>query len=118
MASVVQLRPRERVDEDEGAIIAIFDRLGPDPGAKLVSRAVGELALSVTVMSAQVDRHELGALPRGLKRMQTMAAGVGLVSLAQVAADARAVLALGDATAFSAVWARLLRVAEQSLVRD
>lgn len=118
MASVVHLHPRERVDEDEGAIIAIFDRLGPDPGAKLVSRAVGELALSVTVMAAQVDRHELGALPRGLKRMQTMAAGVGLVSLAQVAADARAVLALGDATAFSAVWARLLRVAEQSLVRD
>lgn len=117
MASVVQLRLQERVDEDEGAIIAIFDRFGPDPGAKLVSRAVGELALALTVMSAQVDRHELGTLPRGLKRMQAMASGVGLISLSQVASDARAVLALGDATAFAAVWARLLRVAEQSLVR-
>ena len=118
MASVVQLRPHERVHEDEGAILAIFDRLGPDPGAKLVSRAVGELALAMTVMATQVERHDLAALPRGLRRMQVMAAGVGLTSLSQVAADARAVLALGDATAFAAVWARLLRVAERSLVRD
>jgi hypothetical protein len=117
MARVVRLHLHERVDEDEGAIIAILDRLGPDPGAKLVTRAVGELALAVTVMSAQVERHEMGGLPRALKRMQAMAAGVGLVSLAQVASDARGVLALGDATAFAAVWARLLRVAEQSLVR-
>lgn len=116
--SVVMLHPQERVDEDEGAILAIFDRLGPDPAAKLVSRAVGELALAVTVMAAQVDRHELDGLPRGLKRIQVMAAGVGMVSLSQVAGDARAVLMRDDPTAFSAVWARLVRVAERSLVRD
>ena len=114
---VVTLHPRERVDEDEGAILAIFDRLGADPGAKLVTRAVGELALAVTVMCAQVERHELDTLPRALKRMQAMAAGVGMVSLSQVAEDARAVLLRGDATAFAAVWARLMRVAERSLVR-
>ncbi len=116
-SGVVTLHPQERVDEDEGAILAIFDRLGPDPGAKLVTRAVGELAMAVTVMCAQVDRHELDSLPRALKRMQAMAAGVGLVSLAQVAEDAREVLLRGDATAFAAVWARLMRVAERSLVR-
>lgn len=115
--SVVQLRLRERVDENEAAILAIFDRLGPDPGAKLVTRAVGELAIAVTVMAAQVDRHELGSLPRSLKRMEALAGGVGMVSLALVASDAREVLLRGDATAFSAVWARLMRVAEQSLVR-
>lgn len=114
---VVTLHPQERVDEDAGAVLAILDRLGPDPGAKLVSRAVGELAMAVTVMSAQVERHELEPLPRALKRMQAMAAGVGMVSLAQVAEDARAVLMRGDATAFAAVWARLMRVAERSLVR-
>lgn len=117
MNSVVQLRLRERVDEDDRAIRAIYDRLGPDPGAKLVARAVGELALAVTVLSAQVDRHELADLPRGLKRMEAMAAGVGMVSLSQVARDARAALTLNDGTAFAAVWARLLRVAERSLVR-
>ncbi|WP_232489180.1 hypothetical protein [Rhodobacter amnigenus] len=115
-ASVVMLRPQERVDEDEGAIMAIFDRLGPDPGKKLVSRAVGELALAVTVMGAQVERHEVAGLPRGLRRMQAMAAGLGMVSLAQVAEDARTALVGGDATAFAAVWARLVRVAERSLV--
>lgn len=119
MASrVVELHPHERVNEDEGAILAIFDRLGPDPGAKMVTRAVGELALSVTVMCAQVERHEFETLPRALKRLQAMAAGVGLVSLSQVAADARVVLMQGDPTAFAAVWARLVRVAERSLVRD
>ena len=116
-SGVVTLHPQERVDEDEGAILAIFDRLGPDPGAKLVTRAVGELAMAVTVMCAQVERHELDSLPRSLKRMQAMATGVGLVSLAQVAEDAREVLLRGDATAFAAVWARLVRVAERSLVR-
>lgn len=116
-ARVVELHPRERVDEDQDAILAIFDRLGPDPGAKLVSRAVGELAISVTVMAAQVERHELATLPRSLKRMEALAAGVGMVSLAQVAADARSVLLHGDPTAFAAVWARLMRIAEQSLVR-
>lgn len=115
--SVVTLCPRERVDEDEAAIRAIYDRLGPDPGAKLVTRAVGELALSVTVMAAQVGRHELAALPRSLRRMQGMAMGVGMVSLAQVARDARLCLERGDTTAFAAVWARLVRVAERSLVR-
>jgi len=116
-SGVVTLHPQERVDEDEGAILAIFDRLGPDPGAKLVTRAVGELAMAVTVMCAQVERHELDSLPRSLKRLQAMATGVGLVSLAQVAEDAREVLLRGDATAFAAVWARLVRVAERSLVR-
>lgn len=115
--SVVTLCPRERVAEDEAAIRAIYDRLGPDPGAKLVTRAVGELALSVTVMVAQVGRHELAALPRSLRRMQGMAMGVGMVSLAQVARDARLCLERGDTTAFAAVWARLVRVAERSLVR-
>lgn len=115
-ASVVMLCPRERVDEDAGAILAILDRLGPDPGTKLVTRAVGELALAVTVMGAQVERHELAALPRGLRRMKAMAAGLGMVSLAQVAEDARTALTEGDATAFAAVWARLIRVAERSLV--
>ena len=115
--SVVTLCPQERVDEDEAAIRAIYDRLGPDPGAKLVTRAVGELALGVTVMAAQVDRHELAALPRSLRRMQGMAMGVGMVSLAQVARDARLCLERGDTTAFAAVWARLVRVAERSLVR-
>ncbi len=114
---VVTLHPQERVDEDEGAIVAIMDRLGPDPGAKLVTRAVGELALAVTVMCAQVERCELETLPRALKRVQAMASGVGMVSLAHVAEDARAVLLRGDATAFAAVWARLVRVAERSLVR-
>ena len=41
-----------------------------------------------------------------------------MISLGQVSQDARDCLERGDSTAFSAVWARLLRVAERSLASD
>jgi hypothetical protein len=50
--------------------------------------------------------------------MQGMALGVGMVSLAHVARDAALCLERGDTTAFAAVWARLVRVAERSLVKE
>ena len=43
---------------------------------------------------------------------------LGMVSLADVTADVRYCLDRGDVTAFSAVWARLLRIAERSLSPD
>jgi hypothetical protein len=47
-----------------------------------------------------------------------MAENLGMVSLSSVAADARTCLDRCDSTAFSAVWARLLRIAERSLSSD
>ena len=55
---------------------------------------------------------------RQLRRLHRMAEQLGMESLGAVAADLRRCLDIGDATAFSAVWARLLRVAERSLAVD
>jgi hypothetical protein len=47
-----------------------------------------------------------------------MAENLGMISLAQVAGNALDCLERCDSTAFSAVWARLLRVAERCLAID
>ena len=60
----------------------------------------------------------MGDLMRQLRRLQRMAENLGMVSLGLVAGDLRDCLDRGDVTAFSAVWARLLRIAERSLASD
>ena len=69
-------------------------------------------------LAVQVRAHEMGDLIRQLRRLQRMAENLGLVSLGLVAADVRICLDSGDVTAFAAVWARLLRIAERSLSTD
>jgi hypothetical protein len=69
-------------------------------------------------LAVQVRAHELGDLMRQLRRLQRMAENLGLVSLGLVAADVRNCLDSSDVTAFAAVWARLLRIAERSLSSD
>jgi hypothetical protein len=57
-------------------------------------------------------------MARQLRRLQRMSENLGLVSLGLISADVRSCLERKDVTAFSAVWARLLRVAERSLAAD
>ena len=47
-----------------------------------------------------------------------MSENLGLTSLGLVAADLRVCLDQGNSTAFAAVWARLIRIAERSLSTD
>ena len=95
--------------------------LGPGllSGAVLAfARALGELALTLASLVEQVRRRELGDLGRGLRRLQRMADHLGMISLGLIAAEARICMDRSDATAFAAVWARLIRVAEASLSTD
>ncbi len=93
----------------------IYRNLGAPTAEQMVTRALGELALAMAGIAAQVKAHQLSDLARQLTRLRRMAENVGLVSLATVADDARVCLERADSTAFSAVWARLIRVAERSL---
>ena len=52
---------------------------------------------------------------RRLRRLQRMAENLGLITLGLVAADLTLCITCQDVTAFSAVWARLVRVAENAL---
>jgi hypothetical protein len=118
MVMVQRLTPREVVRQDVEAIAEIYRNLGAPVAEQLVTRALGELALTMAGIAEKVRKHELRDLLRHLTRLQRLADDIGLVSLAVVAGDAGSCLAQGDSTAFSAVWARLVRVAEASLTHD
>jgi hypothetical protein len=116
--NVTALRPKERVRLDAEPIASIYRNLGTSSAEQVVSRALGELALTLAGLVEQVRRRELAELGRGLRRLQRMADHLGMISLGLIAAETRICMDRADATAFAAVWARLIRVAEASLSPD
>ena len=118
MGEIVPLRPREIERQDVEAIALIYRNLGAPVAEQMVTRALGELALTMAGIAEKVRAQELRDLARQLGRLRRLAADLGLLTLATVAGDARTCLDRAEGTAFSAVWARLLRVAERSLATD
>ncbi len=118
MAEVTVLRPKDLLRQNAEPVAAMYRDLGTMQAEQVVSRALGELALTMSGLAARVRARQLDDLARQLRRLQRMAEQLGMESLGAVAADLRHCLDIGDATAFSAVWARLLRVAERSLAVD
>jgi len=115
MGKVTALAPREVVRQDIEAIAAIYRNLGAPTAEQMVTRALGELALTMAGIAERVRAQDLRDLAQQLGQLRRLAKDLGLVSLASVAGDTLACLESADGTAFSAVWARLLRVAERSL---
>lgn len=118
MNKITALRPREVVRQDAEPIAAIYRNLGAPTAEQMVTRALGELALTMAGIAAQVKSHDLADLARQLRRLRRMAENLGLTSLGAVSDDVRICLERSDNTAFAAVWARLLRVAERSIAPD
>lgn len=115
---VVAFRPKERVRQDSEPVALMYRNMGTSAAEQVVTRALGELAMAMTGLSDQVRSHDMTDLGRRLRRLQRMAEQLGLVSLGHVAGDVRLCLDTADPTAFAAVWARLLRVAECSLAAE
>lgn len=115
---VVALRPNDRVRQDAEPIATIYRNLGTASAEQVVTRALTELAVTMSGLAAQVQAHDLADMARQLRRLQRMSENLGLVSLGLIAADVRTCLERSDVTGFSAVWARLMRVAERSLAAD
>lgn len=116
MGEVTALRPREIVRQDVEAIAVIYRNLGAPVAEQMVTRALGELALTMAGLAEKVRAQDLRDLARQLGMLVRLSGDLGLSTLSTVAGDAKTCLERADATAFSAVWARLLRVAERSLV--
>ena len=116
--NVVALRPNERVKQDGEPIATIYRNLGAASAEQVVTRALTELAMTMAGLASQIRLRELGDVDRQLRRLQRMSENLGMVSLGLIAGNVRSCLGQGDATAFSAVWARLIRVAEWSLATD
>jgi hypothetical protein len=116
--NVVALPVKERVQQDGEPIATIYRNLGTSSAEQVVTRALGELALTMAGLASQVRAHDMQDLARQLRRLQRMSENLGMVSLGLVAGDVRDCLDRADVTAFSAVWARLVRIAEKSLAPD
>jgi hypothetical protein len=117
-AEILAFRPRERVRQDSEPIALMYRNMGTSAAEEVVTRALSELAMTMAGLADQVRTRDRVDLSRQLRRLQRMAEQLGMVSLGHVAADIRQCLDQGDATAFAAVWARLMRVAETSLAAD
>lgn len=118
MGLIVALRPKERVRQDSEPIALMYRNMGTSAAEQVVSRAFSELAITMAGLVAQVRAGDCTDLAKRMRRLQRMAEQLGLVSLGQVAVDMRLCLDGSDDTAFAAVWARLVRVAESSLASD
>lgn len=117
-SNVVVLRPKDKIRHDAGPISTIYRNLDTASADQVVTRALGELALSMAGLADRVRGHDLTDLDRQLRRLQRMADNLGMLSLAQVCTDARFCLESENSMAFAAVWARLVRVAERSLAPE
>ncbi|NJS39409.1 MAG: hypothetical protein HC783_10735 [Rhodobacteraceae bacterium] len=118
MTEVAVLRPREVVRQDVDTVAEIYRNLGAPTAEQLVTRALGDLALTMAGIVEKVRAQDLRDLGGQLARLRRLADDIGLVTLAKVAGDLQSCLERADGTAFSAVWARLMRVAERSLSPD
>ena len=116
--NVVALRVVECVYQDAGPIVSLYRDLGAESAERVVRRALGELNAELSFMIGRIEAHETEGLPRQLRRLQRLSENLGLSSLNLAAGNARDCLAEGDATAFAAVWARLMRVADSSLATE
>ena len=117
-AIVTAFRPKDQVFQDAAPVAAMYRDLGTVRAEREVTRVLGELALAMSNLADRIRAHEMADLGRQFRLLEHKSEQLGLVSLGQVAGDARICLERRDSTAFSAVWARLLRVAERCLIAD
>jgi hypothetical protein len=117
-ADVVAYQPQEHILQDSAPIALMYRNMGTRTAEEVVTRALGELALTLSALTAALHRPEAPEVGRQLRRAQRMAEQLGMVSLGQVAGDLRDCLEARDPVALAAVRSRLMRVAEASLAPD
>lgn len=116
--NVFVLMHKELVRQNVEPIATMYRNLGTVSAELVVTRALGELALTMAGIAHQVRAHDLSNVERQLRRLRRMSENLGMTSLGQVANNVQECIDCGDVTAFAAVWARLLRIAERSLISD
>lgn len=118
MGELIRLQPAEHILHDRKVIEALYNSLGQPAADQLIMRALQELSQNMAALRRQIRRQELRDLATGLRKLRLMAENLGMVSLAQVALDAKLCLERGDGTGFAATWSRLMRLSARSLSPD
>ncbi len=117
-AVILALVPKENPRQDIEQIASIYRNLSSQAAEQVVARALGELGLYMATLAERIAAHEISDLLRRLGRLDRMAQNLGLKTLSSVTKDLTICIQREDATAFAAVWARLLRVADSTLTFD
>lgn len=118
MCGVTMLRPVEAICLDPARMAALCAEFGAAGADSLVARATGEMALLMSSLVAYSAEGAFDAFARGLRSFRRLADHVGMVGLSQAAAAVADSVAVGEATAIAATWARLLRLAERALASE
>ncbi|RXV63820.1 hypothetical protein C6W92_09105 [Roseovarius sp. A46] len=115
MEQVTALQPAERVRLDADRLEALYMQLGTRGAEDVVCRALEEIAARLARAERDFRAARFAAMRKGCRGLVGMAEEVGMPLMARVARDVTVCIDAGDGTALGATFARLLRIAEQSL---
>ena len=115
MSNIKALQPRDRILYDAESVAGIYRNMGPLVAERMINRAFQSLSEVLQSAKDHVGAGRYLQLERNLTEICAKADNLGLTSLSFVAEHARDNLRGGPQPSFDALWARLLRVADQSL---
>ena len=115
MNYVADLRFEDEIGLDRSSLETLFMQLGPTGAEDVVCRAMEELASRLAELRDYHDRNAFQELARRARSLIAIADQVGLISLAEVAADVMTCANRLDIPALAATLSRLERVGDRSL---
>ena len=116
MPKIAFLRPTESVDLDRGRLDSLCRCIGPSATGEIACRAMEELAVRQSSISAALCDKDLPTVARLARSMVGIADQLGLVTLAKTSEHLARTARTKDDNAIAALGARLCRVGDQSLV--
>ncbi|MBN2761275.1 MAG: hypothetical protein JXQ79_12310 [Rhodobacteraceae bacterium] len=120
MVAITRLRPAEAISVDSAVIAALFRAHGPVMAEDMLMDHVAELTDRIGFLEDASQRSGLtSALVRAgadLESLGARAARIGLTSLANALAATAEAAATDNLSALPALWDRVKRIGDQSLV--
>lgn len=114
---ITQLKQAERVLVDNDRVSELMRRLGRARGEAYVADRVEEISDRLGRVEASHRKGAYQSVAPDAQRVSQLSADLGLTSLARVARDLRIAASHNDATAYHAVWERLVRIGDRSLTQ-
>lgn len=115
MTELVCLHHEEGVAIDGRQLALLIEEMGANGAERMINAATRELAARLAEMKFKYETGEILGMGRDSKRMARIASEMGMTSFALVASDVQLCAARGDMVGCAATWARLVRVANESL---
>jgi len=115
VGDVATLQHEETVRIDAGALVALYQDLGPRGAEAVLGRAMQEVSLRLDGLGETHRTGQWAELARRARALRAIAEQAGLTTLARVAADVALCAGRCEAPALGATLARLERIACRSL---